>query len=722
MQLNTCIPGLILDILTIRGAMKKILLIFIIVTIPVWVNAQFTGSGTSAVPYSGGTLTGNQTWLLTNSPIYVSGDLTVGTPSNAGHLTIEAGVTVRFCATGADLIITGLGELTADGTPSAQIRFTADTDKDGIYGETGEIWGHISFQSMGSAGASLFDNCIIEYGDVRGNSSPASYGGGIYADFSSITISNCKIQHNKAEWGGGIFVNENKSISINNSIIFDNFSKEAGGGIYCWNGSSSIIENTIFNSNHCDGTSTFYYTGGGFASQSNCSVSIYNCTFVNNTSSRTNGQSLMFYGSTNDKAVNCIFWGSGSHLYTSGTYITNYCAVQGSIPSGTGNFVLNSSNTAPDGPNFTAIDGSDWSIKVISPCRDAGTTPSPAVPNDYVGNPRVRGYDIGAYEVQYNYWLTSAGSTDWATGANWNGGVPTSSQNVVISTGATNYPTGSTSIDYTIGSVYGLVMEPGAKVTFNTLTKNGDLKLMSNSSAISSLITNNSVNAIVELYLTGGGSSSTYKWHYISSPVSALPVNTFILKPTMDFAQYFEARPTTNPLQGWIAYDGYIYYTGGYLTGSPYVITGTNLNVGQGYNYFYSSDYKFTFSGNINVSSVSPTITYGGNATLHGFNLLGNPFSSGLDWTTITNDAGYPTLTSKGLYFTRDNTQCSYISGVGYPDASVTGIIPPMQGFFIRTTNTSTTLPLLAGARAHNIPARYKGLFHLYAFNWIVIL
>jgi hypothetical protein len=61
------------------------------------------------------------------------------------------------------------------------------------------------------------------------------------------------------------------------------------------------------------------------------------------------------------------------------------------------------------------------------------------------------------------------------------------------------------------------------------------------------------------------------------------------------------------------------------------------------------------------------------------------------------------------LYFTRDNAQCSYIGGVGIP-GDVTGIIPPMQGFFTKTYSTGNTITIPAGARVQgNIHSRYKG-------------
>jgi hypothetical protein len=645
------------------------------------------------------------TYAYNSGTIYVgqtgNEDLTVG---SGGSLSIEAGVTVKLCTTSSDLIITGTGALTANGTSSSIITFTRDYPSI-------NYWGHISFQSMGSASASLFNNCIIEYGDVTRNSNPARYGGGIYTDFNNINISNCIFQNNRAEWGGGIFVSHNISITVNNTKFFNNYSKEAGGGIFVWYQSSSIFNNCIFDSNHCDGTSSGSYTGGGFSEIYGSSVTLNNCTFVNNTSSSPSGQSLQFYSSANDKAINCIFWGAGSHFYLSGTTTVNYCAAQGSAPAGTGNFVLNSSNTASDGPNFSATDGSDWSIKFISPCRDAGTS-SGAPATDYLGNGRIGPsgtVDIGAYEVQYSRWN---GSTDnlWVTSSNWDSNVDPGSGtgDIIIPSGLSSYPTGDPAQGYVLGSGKYMILKPGAKATFGNLrTTGGTLKLESDASGISSLIVSSITGpATVELYLTGGGAKTTYKWHYISTPVSSLPVSTFAPGTTLDLAQYVESRPTISTREGWVAYDGYIYSTGG--TGGP---TFSNLTPGKGYNYWDNLDNKFTFSGQLNTADASIALGFSGDATLHGFNLLGNPFSSGLNWDDVINSVyfTYPTSTSKSLYFTRDNVQCSYIGGVGTP-GDVTGIIPPMQGFFNKTYSTGNTITLPAAARVQgNIHSRYKG-------------
>jgi hypothetical protein len=97
---------------------------------------------------------------------------------------------VLLIVTDADLIITGTGVLTAQGTSSEKITFTADHNKNHVHGESGETWGHISFQNMNSgAGTSLIDYCLIEYGyKYTGISELNSCGGGLQIEFRNILL------------------------------------------------------------------------------------------------------------------------------------------------------------------------------------------------------------------------------------------------------------------------------------------------------------------------------------------------------------------------------------------------------------------------------------------------------------------------------------------------------------------------------------------------------
>lgn len=689
--------------------MRKLLITFISILFPIIASGQLSGSGTYADPWSG-TLVGDAIWSGT---VYINNDIIVDNEI----LTINPGTKVIFLAEAADLRITGTGRLLAAGSSGSMILFTADDNNNGIYGEAGERWGHITFESMGAAGSSQITYCIVEYG-YKSGAGLEGYGGGLQVNFTNVDISYSTFRYNYAQWGGAIFVNASKSPPISNCLFLSNQSLHAGGGVYCWNGSGSSITNCIFDSNQCLEPTVAYYTGGGLAGQTGTSIKVVNCTFVNNTSTRPDGQAILLHTSANARVVNCIFWGAPQkqiYLYgTTANILINdaYRGLAHTIGTPVNPVLLNATNNAPDGPNFAATDGSDWSILWASPCRDAGVdsytgVTIPAL--DYAGNGRTMITDIGAYEVRYCAWKTTAASTDWNTASNWSGGIPVSGVSpVVIPSGAANYPTGSAPA-FTVGTGTFMTLYPGAKATLGALTNNGTVTLKSDATGQSSLIvSSHSGNAVnFELFLTGGGDidNDNFKWHYISTPVSSLATNVFAPGATYDLAQYVESRPVFSLLEGWVAYDGYKYSTG--TMGGP---TFSSLTVGKGYDFWDSNDNTFNFSGQLNTANVPMALGFSGSASLHGFNLLGNPYSSGLNWDDIANGTyfAFPANTSKGVYFTRDNTQCTYIGGVGIP-GDVNGIIPPMQGFFTKTYATGNTITIPAAARVqNNIHARYK--------------
>jgi parallel beta-helix repeat protein len=704
--------------------MKKILLFFIFISLPLLVQAQLSGTGTLGDPYYG-TITSSVIW---NAGDYVSGTIYVGTSSNndlivgnGGHLQINQGVTLIFTQTESDLRINGTGRVTAQGNSSNKVTFTKAS--------ANANWGHISFELMTTTNPSLypslFDHCIIEYGKKLVNSNSfetaegkLGHGGGIHINFSYVTIRNSSFENNYASWGGAIFVNRNVSPSFSNCFVNNNSAVSGGGGFYFWGGSRPIVTNCIVTNNNVEST-TDYGGGAFFIGPTTDSVKIINCSLINNTAGFRANE---IYFSTSGKArvVNCILWGSNTPYYGafSGSFVNS--AIQGGYPSGSvGCINLNSDNSNLSGPNFTTTDGSDWSIKYISPCRDAGKTPSPAVSTDYNGNPRVLAYDIGAYEVQYSRWKTTASSTDWTAAGNWDGGVPTSSRDVIVPSGATNYPTGSPTQDFTLGANKLMILEQGARVTLDDLTNNGILKLNYTSSGFASMIINSytkggGATEEIQLYLTGGyigdPEDQIGRWHYISSPVTSLSVGTFAPAITLDLARYVESRPTFSLSQGWVAYDGYIYPSGPVTPALAF----STLDAGRGYNFWDNlAANTITFGGTFNTGSVPVALSYSTRTdmSLSGFNLLGNPFSSGLNWNDIINSVyfTYPSNTSKGVYFTRENLQCTYINGVGIP-GDVTGIIPPMQGFFTKTYASGNTITLAAASRTHNnIHAAYKG-------------
>lgn len=694
--------------------MKKFLCVFSPVLLLCYIEASSqSGIGTAGNPFFG-TISTSVRWSAGDpnygSTVYVgtssNPDLTIGT---GGHLTIDPGIRVIFTQLTTDLIITGSGILTADGTSVKPIVFTK--------APAISHWGHITFETPGTTtaitGTGTFKYCTVEYGYTNGTfPNPNSAGGAIQINAAGVLVENCHFNNNYATFGGAVVVNEAQNTIIRNCYFISNSALECAGALLLHFNSSGTTENCIFENNSCQGSTQTFYGGGAIWSRQNTSK-IVNCTFVKNISPRA-GDALYCYSSPGTKILNSIFWGSNDQFATNNSgYTVSNCAFESVKPATSVNsIVLNSSNTAVDGPNFVATDGSDWSIKYPSPCRDAGvdTYTGMTIPaNDYAGNPKTGIKDMGAFEVQYSAWKTTASSTDWNNAANWNGGLPASTREVIIPSGATYYPISTPAPDFTIGSGKTLLIDQGARVTLNNLTNNGTLKLVSTASGTASLILNSYSRGAggteqIQLFMAGGGTEADYKWHYISMPVSSLPTSVFT-GATLDLAQYVENRPATSLSEGWVAYDGYLYSTGG--MGGP---TFSSLSPGKGYDFWDDADNTFTFGGSLNTSDVVAALGYSGVLNLSGFNLIGNPFSSGLNWDDITNGVyfPFPANTNKGIYFTRNNQQCSYVNGVGIP-SDVSGIIPPMQGFFTKTLSSGNSITIPAAARTHtNIHAYYK--------------
>lgn len=670
--------------------MKRLTLLILILIPSLSLLGQQFGDGSIGNPYYGN-VTGTITWAAGRT-IYVgqSGNQTRNDLTVAGTLIIQPGVKVIFTQSASDLRINATGALRATGTNSGKITFTSSSPSN--------IWGHIAF--INSTPASNLTYCIIENGTATNRE--LYKGGGIYANSNNLTISNCIIRKNTADaCGGGIYTS--LSPKIENCLIIENEcygyqAGEGGGGIFLDTGSSATVTNCTIAENIVWDIDNLAFGDDVYSASATAIMK----------------NSIIWRSSVNLIQIYFTFSPSSSNLTNCaivGAYNNNRSDITSTFTSG---IVLNVDNTAIDGPNFLNP-VTELTITPISPCRDRGTSASSpgAVPPpvDFTGNARVGPYDIGAYEVLYTRWRTDAATTDWNTAANWSGGVPSSISSAVIPTGAVNYPVLTPAPDFTVGSGRYLIIEPGACTTLNSLTNNGTVELLNSATASASLILGTYTRGTggtekIQVVLTGGGTEDedNFKWHFISAPVSSLPVSTFT-GATQDLAQYVESRTQLSLAQGWVAYDGYIYASG--ANNGP---SFSSLTPGKGYDFWDGTDNTFSFSGLLNTSTVNVALSY----TLpqvsapRGFNLLGNPFHSGLNWDYMINDASYPANTSKALYFTRDNVQCTYAGGVGIP-GDVNGIIPPMQGFFNKTNVAGNTLSLSASARTHsNIHSRYK--------------
>jgi len=459
-----------------------------------------------------------------------------------------------------------------------------------------------------------------------------------------------------------------------------------GAGLYVESGTGTTVENNIFVAKSGNNA---YYT---LKSENGITVSSdYNTYYTTNTNlfdynGTQNNSGPM---SANDLNGDPLFVGSGDyHIFS-----TNDSYHGGEWPP----------TTASSGGWTT--DGSD------SPALDAGN-PADSYTNEPASGGRI---NQGAYgnTVQASKTVstvtiswTGAVSTNWQTAGNWDSGtIPTSGEDVTIPGSLTNYPVINNGIS-TIALCNNLTIDAGASVTINPdgyMTVSGSI---TNSAGTSGLIINSDANC----YLNSGASRL---WHFVSSPVTSAPVSVFT--STSNLYYYDESTDDY--------WSGTTYGSGSVSGWTPF--TSGNMSVNKGYaNNYFTETLNFTGQLNNNNATNSISVPYtdyegSGNGEpgynypdMDGWNLIGNPYTSAIDWNNAAVAHAAAHLTDAiYVWDAAAGTYKSYVNGAGTNDA--TQYIPAMQGFYVKgdATKTSGTLNIGADARVHNNQDYWKSAY-----------
>lgn len=636
-----------------------------------------------------GNLLSSETW---SENVHIKGNTTIG---NGITITVLPGIRVEVDP-GFSLTVSGTGILSAVGTSANPIIFT---------GYNNGTWGHIIMANITATTNSELKYCVIEKG------SGTTQGGGIVILSGKLELSNSIIRQNSAATGGGIYV-ANVAPVIYNCKITNNVATGAygGGGIYFTGASStSNIYNCIIDHNNA---SNALGKGGGIAfSNAAGAVRFYNCVVASN--SANSGANIHYTTYHLPHFINTIIWGSDNSIFNSpgeaGDF--SYCAIQGYTTGYTSCIGLSSTNNAVTGPNFTDPTNNDYSIMGNSPCRDAGMDATSVLTKDILGNTRNLPFDIGAYEVVWIKWKVNAVNSNWSDPANWDGGVPSSAYNVLIPTGAANYPNQAdvtSAVNFTIGSDLELIIEQGAQVTFNSLTNNGTIRLKSDADKMFSLMIGSYAGTGTvqsEIFLTGSNTGGGNNWHYIAVPEtmnkSALTFinNLFLLR-------YDDSRIQT----GGAKTDGWQWHDGWNGTTTDPADAFSTLDAGRGYNFYHTnpSGVKAVFNSTSLQTTLDPVngdgfAKYSGedyDDNLYGWNLLGNSLTCGINWDLVSFDG------RGAIYFTKGDQVASYVEGDGTNGA--TSFIPPLQGFFIKALFLYNGITF-DGSYAHSTQSYFKG-------------
>ena len=271
--------------------------------------------------------------------------------------------------------------------------------------------------------------------------------------------------------------------------------------------------------------------------------------------------------------------------------------------------------------------------------------------------------------------------------ANLSSYTPSSATDVIVTSGELTVDENAT--------VKTLTVNKGGKLTLalgKTLTVVGAFTLQSDATGTATFVDNGGTvtagTTNVEQYLTSGRN-----W-YVSSPVSGAKSDVFSASSGNPLYWYDEAHGTSAP---WATITN----------------TTTDLTVMQGYVANLASSGVITFSGTLNTSAKEIVVNRTASQTKAGFNLVGNPYPSYLDWSNVTKTnllttLWYRTKTTPALVtgattYVFDTYNANGSLGTTNGATAVTNMIPPMQAFWVRVDQgqTSGILAVNNTQRAH---------------------
>jgi len=223
-----------------------------------------------------------------------------------------------------------------------------------------------------------------------------------------------------------------------------------------------------------------------------------------------------------------------------------------------------------------------------------------------------------------------------------------------------------------------LNVNPAKQLTVTgALTNNGTINLLSDADGTATILTPATISGSgtynVQQYLTGSATTDR-QWWYVSSPVTGAKAKSGIFTPSgvNNFGYYNE---TGDP-------PAYVQILGDEVL----------LEKGKGYVAQLKSTDTFVFSGTLNNGDVPVAVTRTGTtAGKRGFNLVGNPYPSYLDWTkvdttNVLSTIWYRSFKSSTSEMIFDTYNGETAVGINNSNAGnlLSNLIPPMQAFWVK--------------------------------------
>ncbi|MCB0806453.1 MAG: T9SS type A sorting domain-containing protein, partial [Bacteroidales bacterium] len=290
----------------------------------------------------------------------------------------------------------------------------------------------------------------------------------------------------------------------------------------------------------------------------------------------------------------------------------------------------------------------------------------------------------GSFTLGVNDWnrvWNGLFSTDWDDNSNWNVGSPNEQDNVLIPA--------NTNFDPVIShpsACYNMSLAPGASLTVESsasLDVDGDLTIKSDATGTCSIVEYDNLNVagstLYQKYYTGSD------WHYISSPVENAVSGMYLENYLMWYDE---------PNGAWE-----------YITPVNFPLT-----PGQGFAVWspLSFDNTASYSGSLNSGNVSIGYTNSGPPIEgNGWNLLGNPYPSSIDWDEMTLPS-----TLDGAMYVWDPVLDDYRYYLeGGSSNTTTQFLAPTQGFYVHCNDLAGGMLTFSNdVRTHSMQDFYKGM------------
>jgi hypothetical protein len=721
--------------------------------LPTVSKAMTIDGGANSITISGYSISGNS--------------LTVGANATLTKITFDRALvsfsTVTGIANNCTFKNGNAGALKASGTFTAN-SCTFDSNSQSTANSGSAVWGNSStnvitlndcvvsnntsttgpaiYVSGNNAVSSLtINNSIIKN---NSNTSASVYGGGI-ASSAVMSITNSQISGNTCTYrGAGIAVlvgtaTLKSKLTMLNSTVSGNTATGVDGGI-CIQGTSTDVTDLITLTNcTISGNSTAAAGGGGIGFGTGasgttwaCNIVVNNCTITGNTSSGNTPASIgggisKNGGTTVSLKVNySIVAGNNSNSTDNGkdiTYVTGYLTSDtgrnlygglaswgASTTSGNVNLTADISTilntTLTDNGGTTALpDGSYVKTHaLLAGCSAINPTAASSglQATDQRGITRSTP-DIGAYEyVTYR----SKASGNWASTSSWQSGDNSTWSDVTVVPAAT--VAGSVTIqnghEITVAANAtspALTINSGAKLTLNagyTLGVTGNFNIQSDATNGTGTFVDKTTNG--GLTVTGTTTvnqslqaASALRTWYITPPVVATTEAPVTPTPTLNIIKYFDETKNTG-------------------TASDNWVSATSMVAKVGYQVVPFSGKDISFSGTLNNGNQNiPLTSRTSPGNFDGFNLIGNPYPSYLDWNLVTaNTANTALMRSTTMWYRtkklNDASQLVYqfwtVNGDGLTSPKgASPLIPPLQAFWVRANAGGGSLALTNAMRSH---------------------